>query len=121
MKAQNKHLATLSELSTKQHPKTLDAQKSYALCMLAMDVKKCATVLDATKMEVAKKYPSKEKDAQPGQIDQASVSAFLDDIKPVMDAEIDLTDVQLTFAEAREFDLTAFQMADLLEIGMVVK
>lgn len=121
MKAKNKHLNALSTLSAQHHPKTLDAQKSYALCMLAADVKKHATVLDATKMEVAKKFQSKDPKAQPGQIDNADVPAYLDELKPIIESEIEITDVKLTFDEARGFELSSFEFADLFEIGIITK
>jgi hypothetical protein len=123
MKIKNKHLRTLSELLSQKHPAKMSAGESYDLCMLAADVKQHAQVLDETKMQIASsKFPSKQKDAQPGQLDPQDVQPFYDAVKPIMETEIDVYDVKpMSFETVNEFSLSPMELAELIEIGLLQK
>lgn len=117
MVVKNKNLRTLNTLINQSVP-NLPGVKDYALTNLAMEVNKQLAIYNGTLNKIAKNYYN-ENSRLPDKIDPKRVNEYNAEVEPILEMDITLPELKLTYNESLRFQLTFSEKAELMELGII--
>jgi hypothetical protein len=117
MVVKNKNLRTLNTLINQSVP-NLPGVKDYALTTLAMEVNKQLAIYNGTLNKIVKNFYS-ENSRLPDKIDPQRVSEYNSTVEVILEMDITLPELKLTYNESKGFQLTFSQKAELIELGII--